>query len=99
METLLGALGSCMAGTFAAQATARGVEIERLQVDVEAAIDLNGFFGLKPVRPGLTDVRLSFDVSSDADDATLEEILDATRSLSPVFDSVTRPVEVEASVR
>lgn len=99
VETLLGALGSCMAGTFAAQATARAVGIEELHVDVEAAIDLNGFFGLKPVHPGLTDVRLSFDVISDADEATLEEILEATRSLSPVFDSVTRPVDVETSVQ
>lgn len=98
IETLLAALGSCMAGTFAAQATARGVKIDALEIDLEGDIDLNGFFGLKPIRPGLSDVKLSFRVKSDADSQTLQEILDAARSLSPVFDSVTRPVAVEAAL-
>lgn len=98
IETLLAALGSCMAGTFAAQATARGVKIEGLEVDVEGAIDLNGFFGLKPIRPGLSDVRLSFRVKSDASSQVLKEVLDAAQSLSPVFDSVTKPVGVWVTV-
>ena len=98
VETLLAALGSCMAGTFAAQATARGVTLEALEVDVESAIDLNGFFGLKPIRPGLSGVKLAFRVKSDADPQVLEEILAAARSLSPVFDSVTKPVDVEAGL-
>lgn len=98
VETLLAALGSCMAGTFAAQATARGVKIDALEIAVEGAIDLNGFFGLKPIRPGLSDVKLAFRVKSDADSKMLQEILDAAQSLSPVFDSVTKPVGVQATV-
>ncbi len=98
VELILAALGACMAGTFAAQATARAVEIDALAVDVEGAIDLNGFFGLKPVPAGLADVKLTFRVRTDADDATLQEILDAARSLSPVHDSVTRPVAVETEL-
>jgi uncharacterized OsmC-like protein len=98
VETLLGALGACMTGTFAAQATARGVEIEALEVDLEGVIDLNGFFGLRPVEPGLSDVKLAFRVRSDADPDILREILDAARSHSPVHDTVTRPVAVETTV-
>lgn len=99
VETFLAALGACMAGTFAAQATARQVNLHALEVDVEGAIDLNGFFGLAPVRSGLSDVRLSFRVASDADESTLQEIVDAARSHSPVFDTVTTRVGVETSVR
>ncbi len=98
VETILAALGACMAGSFAAQATARGVAIDALDVDVDGAIDLNGFFGLQPIRPGLSDVKLAFHVKSEADPAVLQEILEAAQSLSPVFDSVTRPVAVEATV-
>lgn len=98
IETLLAALGSCMAGTFAAQATARGVNIESLDVDVEGAIDLNGFFGLQPVRPGLSGVKLTFRVKSDADPKTLREVLAAAKSLSPVCDTVCNPVAVEAAI-
>jgi uncharacterized OsmC-like protein len=97
IETLMAALGSCMAGNFAAQATARGVKIDALEIDLEGAIDLNGMFGLKQIRPGLSDVALSFRVKSDADPQILQEILDAAQSLSPVFDSVTKPVGVKTA--
>lgn len=99
IETVLAALGACMTGTFAAQATARGVRIDSLTVDLECTIDLNGFFGIQPIRPGLSDVTLSYRVASDADEETLQEILDAARSLSPVFDTVTKPVAVAATLQ
>lgn len=99
IELLLAALGSCMAGTFAAQATARGVEIESLEVDVSGDLDLNGFFGLRPVAPGVSNVTLDFRVRSDADPDVLREITDAARAHSPVHDSVTRPIGVETTVR
>jgi uncharacterized OsmC-like protein len=98
VETLLGALGACMAGTFAAQATARGVEIDELEIDLEGIIDLNGFFGLQSVDPGLSDVKLNFRIRSDADTETLQEILEATKSHSPVHATLSRPVAVEANV-
>jgi uncharacterized OsmC-like protein len=53
VETLLAALGSCVAGTYAAHATARGIKIDELEVDIEGKIDLNGFLQLKPVRAGI----------------------------------------------
>ena len=98
IELLFGALGSCMAGTFAAQATARGVAVDSLEVDVSGDIDLNGFFGLRSVPPGVSGVTVSFRVQSDADLEVLEEIADAARAHSPVHDSVTRPVEVETRI-
>ncbi|HKI58710.1 MAG TPA: OsmC family protein [Trueperaceae bacterium] len=98
IETCLAALGSCMAGTFAVQATARGIEIDSLEIDLEGDIDLNGFFGLRQVPPGLADVKLAFRVRSDADEAVLQEVLEAARSLSPILDTVTRPVRVDASL-
>jgi uncharacterized OsmC-like protein len=99
IETVLAALGACMTGVFAAQATARGVRIDSLPVDPECTTDLNGMFGLQPIRPGLRDVTLSYRVASDADEETLQEILDAARSLSPVFDTVTKPVAVAATLQ
>lgn len=99
VESLLAALGACMAGTFAAQATARGVRIDALEVDVEGTNDLIGFFGLGPVSPALSDVRVSYRVASTANGRELQTIADAARSLSPVFNTVTRPVAVETSLR
>jgi hypothetical protein len=42
---------------------------------------------------------LSYRVASDADEETLQEILDTARSLSPVFDTVTKPVAVAATLQ
>jgi uncharacterized OsmC-like protein len=98
IETVMAALGSCMAGTFAAQATARGVKIDALELDVTADIDLNGFFGLEAVRPGLSNVRVGYYVRSEADDATLQEIMDAAKTHSPVFDTITKPIAVEVNM-
>ncbi|MGD8428438.1 MAG: OsmC family protein [Balneolaceae bacterium] len=98
VEILMSALGACMAGTFAAQATAREVKIDKLEVDLESKIDINGMFGLMPIRPGLSDVKLSFRVESDADMTVLQEILEEAQALSPVFDSVTKPVEVNVDL-
>jgi uncharacterized OsmC-like protein len=98
IEMLLGALGACVAGTFAAQATERGVKLRGLEIDVEGALDLNGFFGLKPVDPGVSDVTVSLRVDSDGDPDQLEEILAAASAHSPVFDSFSRPIAVRTEV-
>lgn len=98
VETLLAALGSCVAGTYAAHATARGVHLDGLEVTVESAIDLNGFLQLAPTPAGLDGVRVTMRVRSDADDDTLEEIRRIVTHASPVYDSVSRPVSVESRV-
>lgn len=98
VEALLSALGGCITGTYAAQATARGIRLDGLEVEVEGKIDLNGFFGLQSVRPGLTDVRIRIRPQSDADAVVLDEIREATLKASPVYDSVAHPVAIETMV-
>ncbi len=99
VETLLAALGSCIAGTYAAHATAQGVRIDELEVAVEATIDLNGFLQLAPTPAGLDDVRVAVRVRSDADAATLEEIRRVMTAASPVHDSLTRPIAIDSEVK
>lgn len=98
VEALLAALGSCITGTYAAQATARGIALEELEVTIEGQIDLNGFFQLTPVPPGLSNVNVNIRVKADADETTLEEIRQAALKASPVYDSVTRPVPIKTTV-
>lgn len=99
IELVVAALGACITGTYAAQATARGVALQRLEVDLRTQIDLNGFFGLDDgVRPGLLGVSASFRVTAEADDAVLEEIAEAVTRLSPVYDTLSNPVDVSLSV-
>lgn len=96
VETLLAALGSCIAGTYAAHATARGVKLDELEVELESRIDLNGFLQLRPTTPGLQGVEVKIRVKSDADPATLEELREVATSASPVHDTISRPVDIHS---
>ena len=98
VETLLAALGSCIAGTYAAHATARGVRLDELEVEVEGMNDLNGFLQLAPTRAGLQGVKATLRVRADADETTLDEIRRVVTQASPVYDSVANPVAIESSV-
>jgi uncharacterized OsmC-like protein len=99
VETLLAALGSCMAGTYAAHAAARGIAIDRLEVELESANDLTGFLQLDDSTPaGLERVQATIRVESDADDATLDELRAVVTRASPVFSSVSTPVPIDARV-
>lgn len=98
VETLLAALGSCIAGTFAAQATARGIAVDSIEVDLEAPLDLQGFLQLAPVRPGPTRIGARVRVRSNAPDEALRELCEATKATSPVYDALANPVAVESWV-
>ena len=49
---MLGALGNCLAVGYAANASAAGVEINDLKIEVSGDLDLHTFLGLKPGHAG-----------------------------------------------
>lgn len=52
VEQVLGALGNCLAVGYAANATAAGVEIDYLKIELSGGLDLQSFLGLKPGHAG-----------------------------------------------
>lgn len=98
-EAILGALGGCVAMTYISKAASRGVDIEELEVTIEARVDLRGAFELDSVRPGLSNVAVTLAVRSDVDDAALDELGQTTRRTSAVFDSLANPVPMDLSVQ
>lgn len=97
-EVLLAALGACMSATYASHATARGIRLDELEVEVEGDLDLNGFLQLAPTRAGFAGIRARLRVRSDADDAALEELRQLSAKASPVYDSVANPVAITSTV-
>ena len=79
-------LGSCTAGIYAAQATARGIKIDDLEVTVDGNINLQGFLQLAPVRAGLSDAKVKIRVKSDANESKLKEVGQIIHKASPVTD-------------
>jgi uncharacterized OsmC-like protein len=97
-EHLLHALASCLTGTIAYHAAARGIVLDGLECTVEGDLDLYGFLGLDSnIRPGYDQIRVAIKVAGDFDDAQLAE-LDSLTRFSPVRDIVSNPVPVAIDV-
>lgn len=97
-ELVLAALGGCLASAYASRAAAAGVDIDELEVALEAEVDLRGRFELGPVRPGLGGIKATVMVRSPATDETLDTLGEAARSTSPVYDTLANPVPIELAV-
>jgi uncharacterized OsmC-like protein len=98
-EALLGALGGCVAQTYITKAALRGVDIDELEVMIEAHVDLRGAFELDAVRAGLAGAIVAVRVRSDSDDAVLDELGRTVTRASAVYDSLANPVRVQLEVQ
>jgi uncharacterized OsmC-like protein len=93
-EQVLGALGSCLAIGYTAGATARGITIEALEIDLAGTIDLPVFFGLKEGHAGYEDVDVRVRLVTDASPEALAELHETVVRTSPVGHTLTRPAVV-----
>ena len=96
VETLIAAVAGCIAGGWATFGAALDIPVERLQIELEGDIDLQGFMGLgEGVRPGLERIRGRIYVQSPATDEQLQQLQAIAEQRSPVVDSLRVPVETE----
>jgi uncharacterized OsmC-like protein len=100
VEYLLHAIAACLTAGIANIAAARRVELTKVTSTVEGDIDLLGILGLSDgsVRNGYEQIRVSFYVEGDADDATLRGIVEQSRKRSAVYDVLTNRTPVVIDV-
>ena len=100
VEYLLHAIAACLTSGIANIAAARGVRLTHVSSTVTGDIDLLGILGLSggSVRNGYEQVKVTFRVEGDADDATLREIVEQSRRRSAVYDALTNPTPVAIEV-
>lgn len=95
VEQLLGALGNCLAVGYAANASAEGIEIHSLSIDLEGELDLHTFLGLNPEgNAGYRAIRASVHLDSTATPAQLAALHQRVVGTSPVGHTLSRPVPV-----
>jgi len=92
VEQLLGALGSCLAIGYAANATVAGIEIRDLRIDVEGDLNLKSFLGLEPGHAGFETLRATVHIESDADDEAIAALHDTVVATSPVGHTVAAAI-------
>jgi uncharacterized OsmC-like protein len=99
VELLLQALGFCYAVGFVANASARGIEITRMDYEVEGDLDVRPFLGLPGPRPGFTGIRVRGVVSSpNATPEQLQDLCQYVQDTSPVRDSLANPIKVDTTL-
>jgi uncharacterized OsmC-like protein len=100
VEYLLHAIAACLTSGIANIAAARGVRLTHVSSSVTGDIDLLGILGLSggAVRNGYEQVKVTFRIEGDADEATLRDIVDQSRRRSAVYDALTNPTPVHIDV-
>src|SRR5262245_62247507 len=78
-DMLLEALVACAGVTLKAVATAIGVELKSARLRAEGDLDFRGTLGVDREAPvGFRDIRLTFDIDSDAPQEKLDQLLKLT---------------------
>ncbi|MGH7687712.1 MAG: OsmC family protein [Candidatus Dormibacteria bacterium] len=96
-DMLLQALVACAGVTLQSVAINRGIEVSG-RVLAEGDLDFRGTMGVdREVPVGFTAIRLTFDVQSDADSATLDAVLETTERYCVVLQTIrgAPPVTVQ----
>jgi uncharacterized OsmC-like protein len=100
VEAVLHALASCLSVGFIYNAAAQGIDVKKLEFDLEGDLDLHAFLGLSDrVRPGYQSIRVSYRVESDAPRDKVEALCKYVQKTSPVLDILRNPVPVAVELR
>jgi len=92
------ALGSCLALTYMMWASKAGIEIQHLEVEIQADFDEGAIFGTSDAAPGYSEVRYCVRIQSGADEADIVRLLDEADRHSPYLDVFSRPQQLVRQV-
>lgn len=88
------ALASCLGINYAQQGAARGLQITRLEVFVEADYDSNGSHGTLDQPPGYRQVRYRVLIEADATEEEIQRFVEEADRLCPYLDIFSRAIDV-----
>jgi uncharacterized OsmC-like protein len=90
-ESCMASLGACMIQTIVLHASAMGIQIDGISINLEGDIDLRGFSGISDkVRPGAQQVRANVNIrSKKATPHQIKQLYEIGKKLSPAVDTIT----------
>ena len=98
-DMLLEALVACAGVTLKAVATAMGVALRSGRVMAEGDLDFRGTLGVaKEAAVGFTDIRLTFELETDAPQDQLDSLIKLTERYCVVLQTLKRPPAIEAKI-
>ncbi|HVJ54634.1 MAG TPA: OsmC family protein [Aliidongia sp.] len=98
-DMLLEALVACAGVTVRAVSTALGIELKGGTVHAEGDLDFRGTLGVDKQAPvGFKDIRLSFDLDTDASPEQLASLLKLTERYCVIYQTLRQPPPVEVAL-
>ncbi|HUO70696.1 MAG TPA: OsmC family protein [Solirubrobacteraceae bacterium] len=98
-EYLLHALAACLTTSIVYVAAARKVELTSVESTITGDMDVRGALGVdEEPRNGFERIRVSFQVTGNASEEKLREVVERARQRSAVYDMVTNGVPVAVEV-
>src|SRR5438094_5370576 len=99
-DMLLEALVGCAGVTLNAVATALGIRLRDATVRAEGDLDFRGTLGVsKDVPVGFQQIRLQFDLDTDASEEQLATLLRLTERYCVVYQTLSRPAKIDVEYR
>lgn len=95
---LRASLGSCLAIGYAIYAATMGIQIDHLEVDVEADVDVRGNYGIDNAEPGYTGMRYKVTIESPAPKEQIHEMIKTADEHSPILANFKKPMPIEREV-
>lgn len=97
-DMLLEALVACAGVTLCAVATAIGVDIRAGVIEAEGDLDFRGTLGVSKEAPvGFQDIRLRFDLDTDATEEQLATLIRLTERYCVVYQTLRQPAGMAVS--
>jgi len=94
-DMLLEALVGCAGVTLNAVATALGIPLRGATVHAEGDLDFRGTFGVsKDVPVGFKQIRLNFDLDTDASEEQVATLLGLTERYCVVYQTLSQPAAI-----
>ena len=99
-DMLLEALVACAGVTLRAVATALGIDLRDAVVSAEGDLDFRGTLAVDKTAPvGFRQIRLKFDLDSDASSEQLASLVKLTERYCVVYQTLSRPAEISVTCR
>jgi uncharacterized OsmC-like protein len=96
-ELLMSALNACITVGYVAGAAARGITLEKLEIETSGALDLRGFLGLDAsVAPGYETISYVVHIKGNGSPEQFQAIHDTVMKTSPNYFNLSRPIRIDA---
>lgn len=99
VEQLIAALGSCLAVGYAANATAKNIELRELRIDLRGDLNIKTFLGLDADgNAGYESIRADVHIKSDASESQIKELHEQVVATSPVGHTLSKAVPLSINL-